>query len=541
MNTEIHHCVYTHARDGRSGAGGRFEAVENDAAELLPHEANRELRALLEKLQPEHVKQPAFVMKRFSGDAKRFACFIVSYGGFEDAAGRKGVLSHARVVPLERDSVWFDPFPLVAQAESFDMDAVRAAEPIDRLQAYLEKIRNESVEVRALTRRAVQELPRELLRTVLIASLGDAHARRRVLAPDAPLTQIARAWAALPVGLQRAMPWAYAASEGLPVPLAWSAHASAMKPSATMTETVNRYIALLESNQELNPLVLDENLELGAFAQRLQRAGPAAREREVEMPKRPQKTEPGTAADLNRQYDAIAESLKQYVDQRLEAHEYQLRRSGAVAATPLRTDGRMLLIAGMIAGALIAAAVFGGVQYWNGRNSPRIDAAPIDVSQPFEPEEPATEPERVSAAVAGASDNLRRIVREAAATKKWAEGFLDVTTSEPETVAALIEKTILHDTTGPQSRGRLADLQARLRERKLTPADRAALRDYFVQYIAADVTGAKVVVDEKLTELTPAIVKQMKTATGAASAETQAANDDLQGEIILRWLEQHPS
>ncbi|HEX2123737.1 MAG TPA: hypothetical protein VHL59_19065 [Thermoanaerobaculia bacterium] len=562
MDSEIYHCVFTHAKDGRSGTGGRFLQMDADAAQLLPAEANRELRALLEKLQPES-GEPAFAMRRFAAGKRRFACFAVSYGGFEDAAGRDGLLNHARVVELDEEAIWLDPLPLVSLAEAFPIDAVRAAEPIDRLQAYIERIRNEVVTVVPLTRQALQALPREHLGQVLrdaLGAIGDARKRHRVPAPEIPLTQLARSWAALPVGLQRQSAWAFAAKEGLPVPLTWSASATADKPSDAATRAAEQYLALLlDSTHDVTPLVRDENLDLGAFAQRLQRA------ETMEMPKKTHKPEPRGpelrpeprpiegqgVVDLNRQYDRMFAALKEYVDLRLEGHD--AARAAAKSArggelVPARGAGWMQMLrrygaaVGLLAGILLTLGVLMATGKLQLRN--RDDAAPVRQESPEtasvqeDPQESGAPP-----ILPAASDNLRTLVRDAALSKKWAEAFRSLTASEPEAVAALIEKAIQDDATGPADRRKLADLQDRLRGRgpKLESTDRAVLRDYLMQYIATQVTTETIVIDDKLTDLGPAVMNRLRDETAAASEATQPSDDELQGEIILRWMEKHPS
>ena len=582
MNTDIYHCVYTHAKDGWSGTGGRFARVESDAAELLPSEAYRELQSFLEKLDPEG-NEPAYAMRRFSAGSKRYACFISSYGGFADAANRNGVLSHARVLQLEPEALWFDPWPLAALGEEFPIDAVRDAEPIDRLQAYIERIANEEVIVRPLTREELRKLPREKLREVLLAALGasgDTRGRRRVPAPGLPVTQLARAWAALPVGLQRKSFWAYGTKEGLPVPLTWSTTAErtvADIPSDLAVRAVDDYLALLlKSTYDLGPLVRDENLELGAFAQQLQRAAGTAAAvtatlavETTDMSKKSQKPDPRPRArpdaepidgssivDLNRQYDRMLDALKEYVDLRLEAYD-----SGR-ATRPAPRGGEMPLVSGpwwqryalpigtLVAGILLTLGVLafmGVLPYGRDRTTGGIDTAAVvddgsgqttsaDEDQDDDvPQPPARE----------ASANLRGLVTEAARSKEWAEAFRALAASEPETVAALVDKAIAHTSTGPEVRQKLATLKARVLAKPptLLPADRAELRGYLLQYIATEVTTAEnpVVIDEKVTDLGPAVMKRLKDATSAASVETLPGKSELQGEIILRWLEKHPS
>lgn len=585
MNTDIYHCVYTHATDGRSGTGGRFERVEPDAAELLPSEAYRELQSFLEKLDPES-NEPAYAMRRFSAGSKRYACFISSYRGFADAANRIGVLSHARVLQLEPEAVWFDPWPLAALGEEFPIDAVRDAEPIDRLQAYIERIANEEVIVRPLTREELRKLPREKLREVLLAALaasGDARGRRRAPAPGLPVTQLARAWAALPVGLQRRSFWAYGTREGLPVPLTWSTTAErtvADIPSDLSVRAVDDYLALLlKSTYDLGPLVRDENLELGAFAQQVQRAAGTAAAvtagmavEMIDMSKKSQKPGPRPRArpdaepidgnsivDLNRQYDRMFEALKEYVDLRLEAHE-----SGRATRPAARGSSGELPLAGgpwwqryalpigaLVAGILLTLGVLafmGWLPFGCDRTTGGIDTAAVvdDGSGQTTSAQDEQEDEQGYAAAVPArepSANLRGLVTEAARSKQWAEAFLALTTSEPETVTALIDKAVLHPTSGADVRQKLAALKARVAAKTLQSTDRAALRVYLLQYIATQVATADagVVIDEKVTDLGPAVMKRLKDETNAASSETEPSKIELQGEIILRWLEKHPS
>ncbi|HYI11835.1 MAG TPA: hypothetical protein VEK57_22455 [Thermoanaerobaculia bacterium] len=589
MNSEIYHCVFTHATDGWSGSGGRFEPVEPNAAELLPAEALIELQSFLGKLIPES-KGPAWAMRRFSAGSDRYACFIASYGGFKDAAGRNGLLNHARVVRLEPDAVWFDPLPLVALAEEFPIDEVQRADPLDRLQAYLGKLADENVvTVRALSRQELKPVPREALREVLlttISAIGDKRGKRRVRAPKLPLTQLARAWAALPVGLQRRSAWAHGANDGVPVQLIWSddpERTNQERPSDAAIRCVDQYLGLLlDSNYDLRQLVLDEELDLAAFTQLVQRASATAMTttaallpEKTEMTKKNNRPEPRSrgrsdsepldAAELNRQYETMFESLKEYVDLRLEG--YEAGRAAAKVAprgsdVPLKTSGGARTVPGWkaaldrygIAAAALAAGILltlgvlalTGVLKW-GRGTAAArpeqqqevagtvtaedepeDAGPVPVPQPPQ-----------------ATEYLRTLVTQTETTGKWPEAFQALTETEPRTVAALVDDTIGHQTTGPNTRKALAALRDRLNGtgKKLDRTDRSALRNYLLQYIAAEVTAGQpeVIVDDKMNDLKPAVMQRVIGATGATGKLAEPSEPVLQSEIILRWLESHPS
>ncbi|MFP5247161.1 MAG: hypothetical protein ACLGH0_10745, partial [Thermoanaerobaculia bacterium] len=251
-------------------------------------------------------------------------------------------------------------------------------------------------------------------------------------------------------------------------------------------------------------------------------------------PQRP--PDENTAVDLNRQYDQMFASLKKYVDQRLEAHA--ALRTNAPQPSAVTNDW-WKYAAAAVAGIVLTLAVLvltGVVDF------SRKPAAPEPQVVDLERDAPEPEPTPITPQPRKPSPTLRKLIADASTSNQWATAFRDLTVAEPETVAALIDKAIRHETTGAASRQKLAALQTRVRGEgaKLESTDREDLRDYLLQYIATQV-GSDVIIDDKLNDLSPAVIKRLKDATNAASTETQPTNNELQGELILRWLEKNPS
>jgi hypothetical protein len=536
-------------------------------------------------------------MRRFSGGRERYACFIVSYGGFADAAGRNGLINHARVVRLEPDAVWFDPLPLVALAEDFPVDEIRSGEPKRQLEAYLERLKDEDVvTVRPLSRQELKPIARDGLREVLLATLGaigDPRGRRRVRAPQIALTQLARAWAALPVGLQRKSAWAYGANDGGPLTLLWSndrERVSSEQPSDATRRCVDGYLRLLlDTNYDLRQIVTDEDVDLAAFTQIVQQASATAvtvlPERH-DMPKKTKEPEPPRprgrgdsapldsaelAAELDRQYRQMEASLRNYVDLRLGGHEAsraaeQTASRGSdvplkTPSTPYAAPGwkgmldRFGIPIAVTAGVLL---LLGAMYVWKPWGRDRVRSTGASTNQEQEQEQGYTEPEPAgndpavtestpSTEPAQASPYLRTLIAETAASSKpnkWPEAFLAFTERQPATVAALTNAAWGHPTTTADIRGKLAALRDRLngQGKPLAATDRAALRNYLVQYIAAEVTAGQpgVTIDDKMNDLKPAVMQRVLQETKTGGSSTDASNAALQSEVILRWLESHP-
>jgi hypothetical protein len=556
MNSEIYHCVFTHAKEDGEGSGGRFARVEREATEILPDAAVKELQALLRKLTPEGNK-PAFAMRRFSGGREKFACVAVSYDGFEDAAGREGVLTHARVVQLEKDSTWLDPYPLVALAEQLDIEAVKRRDAVDRLQAYLDAIADEDVvTVRALSRQELKTLPRELLQDVVtgaLAGIADSRGRRRVHAPHGPVAQIARAWASLPVGLQRKGSWAYRANDGVPVQFLFTTDARDVNvdgPSLVVKECAARYTRLVyDSSYDLSQYVKNEELDLGGFSQDVQRmaatvaatgaTGSPPVEKKMSA-KKNQKSEPvdDLTAELNRQYDRMHDSLIEYIDLRLKAYEAGRPVKGAAHAPQWKTWLQRYGIAiGAVAGLLLAAAVVYAMGWIPARTRERV--IPPAQAAVVNDEEPPAEPP-VDTPAPQSDPRFRALVDDASASGKWKEAFLTATEQQPDVIASML--TNASERVDAKTRSAILDLRDRLtgKGKKLTSADRESLRRYLLQYVGAVETGA-VTIDNDLSDLTPVLVRSLKRTTNARSASDSAQDFDLQSEIILRWLEANPS
>jgi hypothetical protein len=482
-------------------------------------------------------------------------------------------LNHARVVKLERDSLWFDPFPLVAIAEEIDIEAVRKREPIDRLQAYLDRIASEDVVVvRSLSRHDLKTLPPQLVRDVLtgtLAAIADTRGRRRVLAPRGRIAEIARAWAALPVGLQRQSTWGYCANDGIPVQLNWTLHPEEVNvdpPSKATIDCVAKYTALLDSSYDVRQIVIDEDMDLAAFSQFVQRASAtvaATLPEKTEMTKKSPRTESrprprseseidsDAVVDLNRQYDKMFASLKEYVDLRLDGFEAgraskPSRSAESSAAIPKWKQWRdrygipvAILLSVVVT--VVVLELFGML-----RARERASVNPPVATSSQEPA-PIFTPSSTEAAenAPQASPQLRQLIVDAATSGKWKEAFLALSEGEPETLARMIDDTINDPATGQTTRSTLASFRDRIRGtgKKLNSADRETLRKYLLQYVARKdgSAGEAIVIDETLKDLTPAVMRSVKNRTRAGLATENPEDFELQSEVILRWLEKNPS
>ena len=550
---------------GGPGSGGRFHGFERDASEILPSEALAELKELLRKLMPEG-DQPAWAMRRFSGGKDRFACVAVSYGGFADADRRDGVLNHARVVKLEPESAWVDPYPLVALAAEFEIKSVLRRDAVDRLQSYVDAVAEEDVTVRALSRQELKSVPRELLHDVILGTLtgiADARVRRRVRMPQGPLPQIARAWAALPVGLQRRSSWAYGVADGVPVQIIWTADAAEVNvdgPSRAVKDCAAKYTEIVfDSNYDLSNYVKNEQIDLGGFSQDVQRMAATVAatlpETKAMSTKKSQKGESrsgprgetlaeGDVAELNRQYERILDSLKEYVDLRLEAYE---TGRPAKALQPSKTRQGFMqqygIALGAIGGVLLTIVIFFAIRWFQERQSVRTNVP--QVPQQESGVLPQSETETEAADVPQTNSKLRALISSADASGQWKEAFLALTEQEPALVGGMIEDAILHPSSGSAADSTLANFRDRLlgNGKKLASADREALRKYLLQYIGALEASAAdpVIIDEGLSDLSPVLMRSIKVRTKTRSASDKAEDFELQSEIILRWLEANPA
>lgn len=209
-------------------------------------------------------------------------------------------------------------------------------------------------------------------------------------------------------------------------------------------------------------------------------------------------------AELDRQYRAIEASLRSYIDQRFAAMPQREVASGWSMARVMTT-----LIVAMI---LTAGSTAGLMWYF----APKAEPQTIVTGE----DPPAAPPETVTT-IAPVIDPLERIIDTAAADGRWAEGLKTLIADQPAMVSSAI-RAAAPNLTNAAARKELEGIARQVDEKKLTSRER--LRVLWIDAIQGKT---------KLADL--------KKRYGVTSATNDAANIDLQSEIILRsMLEARP-
>src|SRR5215212_779854 len=329
---DVFHRIYTHAAlDSLDTTGGRTVPVDDrDAAGVLDPGALRELDELLKKTVPER-NATAWVVRRFGA----FACVVTSYPDLIlDAEKRSGVLNHARLLRAGASDPLFDVADLVASANDFGLDDLARAQPEERLAMYLDQLSGEqaSVPERPVSIEELQLLPPEFLREFLIACLVGSERReaiRFLLPARESITSLAIAWAALPTGLQRSTSFAFAVADGCPIDVVFSTSSGtqAAKVGSELPAVVDRYLDLLfDSQSDALSLLRNSEIKSGTqFKEAVNGAMISGRNRMTKGKQQPPprargrdgggSLDPEIVAELHRQYEAMQESLEDYVRQ----------------------------------------------------------------------------------------------------------------------------------------------------------------------------------------------------------------------------------
>lgn len=214
--------------------------------------------------------------------------------------------------------------------------------------------------------------------------------------------------------------------------------------------------------------------------------------------------DPEQAAELDRQYKAMEQSLRAYVDQRLAAR-------GETTRPAPRRD-----LLGLVPVAIVALAAL-GLAAWPLFRKP-VEPAPLqNIEAPVTPNEPETrEPESPAPPPA---NPIRAAVASGEADGQWAVSLKNVMEQHGAIAAAAMRAP--NDAT--------LDAFARRVEagQRLTQAERAKARMLLLEAIA----GAKG------RALTPEVISRLRATYSVTTRSTDKTNADLQSEIILRWME----
>ena len=518
---EILHRLHTHAAtDSWSATGWKQVPLdERDAGNTLPREVLLELDALMTKIAPAS-SETAWAVRRFTAGADTYACVIASYPDLVDDRGqRAGLLTHARLVRVPATTAAFDVAALVELAEGFAIADVHKAAMAQRLRCYLDLLSAESaIAIRDVSVSEL-DLPRAFLCDALIATLAGISRREQIRVALAPaertlIADLARAWAAIPVALQRTSAWAVSVADGCPVDVIFAA-AAGKKASAVGSERlvdfVTRYTTLLlDSSRDFrNVLRNPEMTSVAKLDDALRKAEPLAQLghvlSEVEgsaMKKTRIENDTGNA-ELDRQYRAIEASLRNYLDQRLAAMP-QREAAGGWSTARVMT----LLIAAIVATAALMAGLL-----W--MFPPRVQTPQpqtiLREDQPVTPAETITTTTTVAAI-----DPLEQVIDAAAVDGKWAEGLKILIADRPAMVSSAA-RSAATKLPNAAARNELEGIAKQIDDRKLTSRDR-------LRVLWMDAIQGKT----KLADL--------KQRYGVMTASNDAANIDLQSEIILRSM-----
>lgn len=553
------HRLYTNAADTKATAGQwqttgarAISLDERDAANVVSPDVLSGLDDLLRKTQPAG-NETAWVVRRFAApDGESYACVIASYPDLvRDASGRPGFLNHARLVRVAGPS--FDVTALVEMAESFPIQEICAASEESRLSAYVNLVSGEDrLAMRPVAVAELLQLPRAFLEDFLAACFaGLGQAQRMRFALTAPtLENLALGWAAVPLALQRNSSWALGADESCNVDAIFRAEGKppSRVASAALLQCVKRYVDLLDSapvdfddilrNASITTVVaLDEVVKratvaapLSAFSQTSQKP------QEMEMQTKKSRArgearrdewdplDADTVAELKRQYDAMEESLRHYVDQRLVALERQPSRDNT---TSLATFAAWIPALAVL---VIALAGY-GIYWFMGHRTP--SRRPITAAQRTATADdftstadgrsqttPETETPRVE------QTSAQRAVAIAKASDKWADALRDYLASDANAAARAIDDVAA---TAPTGRRALEDFASRVAGgTDLKPEGRERLRALLVDAIAAQ-SDTGVTVDGKLADVDMVRLKKQYGVTATKPI-------DAHSEIILRWM-----
>jgi len=510
---EILHRLHTHAAtDSWSATGWKQVPLDDrDAGNVLPREVLFELDGLMTKITPAG-SETAWAVRRFAADADTYACVIASYPDLvDDRGGRMGLLTHARLVRVPATNAAFDVAALVELAEGFALSDVRAVAPEQRLRRYLDLLSTESaIPIRDVSASEL-DLPRAFLCDALTAMLASISRREqtRVALPAAERTLIAdlaRAWAAIPVALQRTSAWAMNVADGCPVDVIF-ATASGKKAAAVGSERlvdfVSRYVSLLlDSARDFRRVLRNPDMtSVAKLDEALRKAEPLTQIEGLAM-KKPRTENDTGSAELDRQYRAIEASLRNYIDQRLAAMPQREAASGWSTARVMT-----LLIVAIVATAALMAGLL-----W--MFPPRVQTP--EPQTIIREDQPVTPTETITTTTVAVIDALEQVIDTAAVDGKWAEGLKTLIADQPAIVSSAV-RSAATKLTNAAARKELEGIAKQIDDKKLTSRDR-------LRVLWMDAIQGKT----KLADL--------KQRLGVMTASNDAANIDLQSEIILRSM-----
>lgn len=577
---EILHRIFTNAAEGGLFQEPGATAVTLDERDLLQADLpviRRAVDDLLATTAPAG-HQDGYAVVRYTGDGdETYACLVVSYPDlFEDATGRSGFLNHARLVRVSEPSL--DVAALFQAAGDFPYREVCEAAAPERRSAYLGKVGMEepAIVVRPVAAAELQDVPRELLTEFLVGCLVHLGQNKgeTVLLPDVDPAKLVRAWAALPLALQRRSSWAVGVAS-CPVDVVFArSHGKAASKDAnrTLVETVQEYVSLLHSEPGTVDAILNDPAVTtpAAFRDAVLNTAPATPPTtpipiagQQDMARKPRNPKvspeqqwdpvpPDDVAGLNRQYKAMEASLRKTIDERFAALELRqgsqpkADRPREAKGVPPAAPAAMATPKGErenaepwwkwpwlpFVGVIVIALVVVAVVMWPKKQQeappdPQTETIENVPAPVFTPEEETPTPARRAVKAA----------EQSADAGAWAEALKQFIETEPDLTARAIDE--LSANTPSNVRELLNRFAARIGRREDLgsegPLSRAGLRDLLVDCIAYESYLPDVKIDGKFADVAPNI-ETLKQRYGVKNKAKDPASRELQSEIILRWI-----
>ena len=570
---QVLHRLFSHAATDPAAAAewAPVAIEENDASASLPKIVLTALDVVMTKMTPAG-SSPGWVVTRYAAHEGSYACVITSYPDVIMESGRAGFVTHARIVRAPGGQAWLDIAALVEVAEAFAIDDVRACPEQDRLRQYVNLLSVETtVAIREVSLTDL-DLPRAFLCDALTGLLSERAKQQQALialpAMEGTLMpELAQAWAAIPVALQQQSMWAVGVAAGCPVDVVFSTsegRTASSGASKAMVSFVSRYVnLLLEGPYDFLPVLRNPDITtMPKLADAVSKAEPLSFSNElasssaatIDM-KRPKHDAPQSSAsrreldeamtsELDRQYRAMEDTLRTYVDQRLAVIKTRPSQS-AGGTSPVRKWRweRVLAVIGAIA---LAAMVIWGAFLFTGSGrhpDPQPSTATGTTATVTATAHTAHATQTTSSGAQTATMNdpaVAAAARRAALTativaadknQKWADGLKALIDTDGAIVSTAV-RTLARDLPPSQGHADLDAIASNIDAKSLSSRD--PLRRLLVDALNGGT------VDGKLKDISRRQLRDLKSQYGVKSKSSDVADIELQSEIILRWMESLP-
>jgi hypothetical protein len=374
--------------------------------------------------------------------------------------------------------------------------------------------------------------------------------RVAVPAPEGSLVaELARAWAAVPVALQRTSAWAVGVGDGCPVDVIFATAGKKARDvgSDALVDFVARYVnLLLDSPYDFSAVL--RNPEMTAVTKihdALQKAEPlsvlgdltlAPAGKSEMQKKKPKDDTPFSprgeldndlTTELDRQYRAIETSLRNYIDQRFAAMEARVPQREPAAASPW-TWTRVLTLVGMFAiTAVLASGVtmlFTRIGKTTGEAKDTAETASTDTVKTETAEKTATTAQPDSEAESRHAA-VKEVIAAAETDNTWGGSLLGLAQTNGKLVATEVEQGIKNIPKNDPARKRVEAILPTIKTGGLAGRlDADPPREMRVALLKV---------------IAPAINENELASLKKNSCAKSAYGNDVityQGEIVLRWL-----